>query len=184
MSAMALEPGIMTRHARMEEGGSHGAVPACGASSSATRKAQSAQWPTGGWGLIVCEAVTITTLVAILMSLVGAGNAPRGPDLLPAGTGPRDAFAACARFVDGGGPSAASGPASIEAWQWARLADGRFRVRGYADSRSPVGEPHRTYYQCDLVQLQPGRWSLDSVAVTPQERGSILHAMPAANAVH
>jgi hypothetical protein len=126
----------------------------------------------GGWGLIVCEAATVTALLASLVSLVGAGDVPSGPDLLPARTGPRDAFAACARFMDGGGSSAASGRANIQAWQWARLADGRFRVRGYADSRSPVGEAHRTYYQCDLVQLQPSRWYLDSVAVTTQGPGS------------
>jgi hypothetical protein len=167
----------------MEELGSHSAVPAYGPDSNATRKAQSAPWSTRDWGSIVCEAVTVTALVAILVSLVGGGNAPHGPDLLPAGTGPRDAFAACARFVGGEAPSAAS-RAHMEALQWARLADGRFRVRGLADSPSPLGELHRTYYQCDLVQLQPGRWSLDSVAVTTQGAGldSALHAT--ANGVH
>ena len=124
-------------------------------------------------GLIVCEAVAVTALLATLVSLAGAGNVPRGPDPLPPGTVPRDAFAACARFVNGGGPVPSAGRANIKDWQWARLRDGRFRVRGEADSRSPLGEPHRTYYQCDLVQLQPGRWSLDSVAIDPQEPGAI-----------
>jgi hypothetical protein len=149
VSGRLLEPGIMTRHPR------------------------SARWPLRDWGLIVCEAVTVTALLATLVSLAGAGNVPRGPDPLPAGTVPRGAFAACARFMEGAGPSPSAGRANIEAWQWARLTDGRFRVRGYADSRSPLREPHRTYYQCDLVQLQPGRWSLDSVAFSAQEPGPL-----------
>ena len=54
----------------------------------------------------------------------------------------------------------------IDAWRWARLEDGRFRVRGYTDAMSPAGERHRTYYQCDLVQLHAGRWRLDSLTVS------------------
>src|SRR4029077_9077452 len=96
VSGMLLEPGVMTRHPR------------------------TARWPVRDWGLIVCEAVTVTGLLATLVSLAGAGNVPRGPDPLPAGTVPRGAFAACARFVEGGGPSPSAGRANIEAWQWAR----------------------------------------------------------------
>jgi hypothetical protein len=106
-------------------------------------------------------------LLASLVSIVQSSEGPASQDLLPAGTGPRDAYAACARFVDGGAmPAAAGGRANIDAWQWTPLADGRLRVRSYADAQSPVGEPHRTYYQCDLVQLQAGRWRLDSLAVS------------------
>ena len=119
-----------------------------------------------GWGLVVCEVVTVAALLASLTSILRSSEGP-GPQLRPAGTGPRDAFAACARFVDGGAiPTVAKGRVHIDTWQWAPLADGRFRVRGYADARTLVGEAHRTYYQCDLVQVQAGRWRLDSLAVS------------------
>ncbi len=119
-----------------------------------------------GWGFVVCELITVAALLATLVSIGQSSNGPAGRELLPAGNGPRDAYAACARFVGAGAMPAATGDASIHAWQWAPLADGRFRVRGYADARTPAGEPHRTYYQCDLVQLHAGRWTLDSLAVS------------------
>ena len=119
------------------------------------------------WGFVVCELITVAALLATLVSIGQSTDGPAGRELLPAGTGPRDAYAACARFVGGGAMPAAAGAAgSIHAWQWAPLGDGRLRVRGYADARSSAGEPHRTYYQCDLVQLQAGRWTLDSLAVS------------------
>jgi len=120
-----------------------------------------------GWGFVLCELITVAALLATLVSIGQSADGPAGRDLLPAGTGPRDAYAACARFVDGGAMPATAGAAgNIGTWQWAPLADGRLRVRGYTDARSPTGEPHRTYYQCDLVQLQTGRWTLDSLAVS------------------
>jgi hypothetical protein len=120
-----------------------------------------------GWGFVVCELITVAALLATLVSIGQSSNGPAGRDLLPAGSGPRDAYAACARFVDGM-PAVAGSAGNIGAWQWAPLADGRLRVRGYADARSPAGEAHRTYYQCDLVQLQAGRWTLDRLAVSAQ----------------
>jgi hypothetical protein len=122
-----------------------------------------------GWWFVALEVITVAALLATLVSIVQSSEGPAGTQLLPAGSGPRDAYAACARFVEGGAmPQAARGRVDIGAWQWTPLADGRLRVRGYSDARSPVGEPHRTYYQCDLVQLQAGRWRLDSLAVTAQ----------------
>ncbi len=119
-----------------------------------------------------CELLTLTALLASLASFAPGHHAPGGDRLLPAGTGPQDAFAACARFIGGGAmpdaPGRATTPPSIAAWRWARLDDGRFRVRGYTDARSPAGERHRTYYQCDLVQLNAGRWRLDSLTVSGQ----------------
>jgi hypothetical protein len=125
-----------------------------------------------GWGFAGCELLTLTALLASLASIPPPPrhHAPAGDQLLPAGTGPRDAYAACARFVGAGAmpeaPGAAQTSARIGSWRWTRLDDGRFRVRGYADARSPAGEPHRTYYQCDLVQLNTGRWRLDSLTVS------------------
>jgi hypothetical protein len=117
-----------------------------------------------------CELLTLTALLASLASLAPQRRSPGGDHLLPAGTGPRDAFAACARFIGAGAMPQAPGTAAslprIGAWRWARLDDGRFRVRGYADARSPASEHHRTYYQCDLVQLNAGRWRLDSLTVS------------------
>ena len=118
---------------------------------------------------IGCELLTLTALLASLASMAPARHSA-GDHLLPAGTGPRDAFAACARFIGGGAMPDAPGTAPttprIAAWRWARLDDGRFRVRGYTDAKSPAGERHRTYYQCDLVQLNAGRWRLDSLNVS------------------
>lgn len=95
---------------------------------------------------MACELVTVAALLASLVSIVQSSDA---------------------RFLDSGAmPAVADRRANIDAWQWTPLPDGRLRVRGYTDARSPVGEPHRTYYQCDLVQLQPGRWRLDSLAVS------------------
>ena len=119
--------------------------------------------------LIGCELLTLAALLASLASMAPPRHSA-GDHLLPAGTGPRDAFAACARFIGGGAMPEAPGSAAslppIGAWRWARLDDGRFRVRGYTDARSPAGEHHRTYYQCDLVQLNAGRWRLDSLTVS------------------
>ena len=118
------------------------------------------------------ELLTMTALLASLAALAPRNPSSGGDHLLPAGSGPRDAFAACARFIGAGAmPEAAGSTASlprIGAWRWARLDDGRFRVRGYTDARSPAGEDHRTYYQCDLVQLNAGRWRLDSLTVSPR----------------
>ena len=120
--------------------------------------------------LVVCELVTLTALMASLASMTPGEARASGDGLPVAGTGPRDAYAACAHFIGGGSIPGRDGgpvaPPNIDAWQWMRLPDGRFRVRGYADARSPVGERHRTYYQCDLVQLNAGRWRLDSLAVS------------------
>lgn len=118
---------------------------------------------------VALELVTLTALLASLASMI-PGEARAGDRLPAAGTGPRDAYAACAHFV-GGWPThrkdrKQAAPPSIDAWQWTKLPDGRFRVLGYADAQSPVGERHRTYYQCDLVQLNAGRWRLDSLAVS------------------
>lgn len=133
----------------------------------ATRAEERATRRREGWGFGAGELIAVLALLASLVSIVQSSDRPAGRDLLPADSGPRDAYAACARFVAGGAMrAAAKRQANIGAWQWARLADGRFRVRGYADARSPVGEPQRTYYQCDLVQLQAGRWTLDSLAVS------------------
>lgn len=132
-----------------------------------TREDERARRHIEGWWFVACELVTVAALLASLVSIVQSSDGPAGRDLLPAGTGPRDAYAACARFLDSGAmPAVADRRANIDAWQWTPLPDGRLRVRGYTDARSPVGEPHRTYYQCDLVQLQPGRWRLDSLAVS------------------
>jgi hypothetical protein len=126
-------------------------------------------WRLGGWWFVACELITAAALLGTLASVVRSAEGPAGRDLLPADTGPRDAYAACARFVDAGAmPSTAEARPNIGAWQWSRLADGRLRVRGYAEARSPVGEARRTYYQCDLVQLEAGRWRLDSLAVSPR----------------
>jgi len=120
--------------------------------------------------LATCELLTLTALLASLASFAPRRPSPGGDHLLPAGTGPRDAFVACARFIGGGAMPEAPGIAAtlprIDSWRWARLEDGRFRVRGYTDARSPAGERHRTYYQCDLVQLNAGRWRLDSLTVS------------------
>ena len=117
-----------------------------------------------------CELLTLTALLASLASFAPRPHPSSREPLLPAGTGPREAFVACARFIGGGAMPDAPGTAAslpkIGAWRWARLDDGRFRVRGYTDARSPAGERHRTYYQCDLVQLSAGRWRLDSLAVS------------------
>jgi hypothetical protein len=120
--------------------------------------------------LAACELVSLTALLASLASFAPRRHSPDTDHMLPAGTGPRDAFAACARFIGGGAMPEAPGTAQslprIGAWRWARLDDGRFRVRGYTDASSPAGERHRTYYQCDLVQLNAGRWGLDSLTVS------------------
>jgi hypothetical protein len=107
---------------------------------------------------VALELVTLTALLASLASMI-PGEARAGDRLPPVGIGPRDAYAACAHFIGGW-------PPNIDAWNWTKLPDGRFRVLGYADAQSPVGERHRTYYQCDLVQLNEGRWRLDSLAVS------------------
>ncbi|MGE5230766.1 MAG: hypothetical protein ACM3NS_03430 [Deltaproteobacteria bacterium] len=121
-----------------------------------------------------CELVTLTALLMSLASFAPRRPPSGGDQLLPAGTGPREAFAACARFIGGGAMPDAPGTAArlptIGAWRWTRLNDGRFRVRGYTDARSPAGERHRTYYQCDLDELSPGRWRLDSVTVSARGR--------------
>jgi hypothetical protein len=120
--------------------------------------------------LVAFELITLTALLASLASIV-PGEARAAGDRLPAaGMGPRDAYAACAHFIGGGATPGRDGShaalPNIDAWQWMKLPDSRFRVLGYADARSPVGERHRTYYQCDLVQLNAGRWRLDSLAVS------------------
>jgi hypothetical protein len=120
--------------------------------------------------LVACELVTLTALLASLVSMTPAEAGTPGDRLLSAGTGPRDAYAACSHFIGGGTTPGREGsvatPPDIDAWQWMRLPDGRFRVLGYTEGRSPLGERHRTYYQCDLVQLHAGRWRLDSLAVS------------------
>lgn len=123
------------------------------------------------WGAAACELLTLTALLASLVSFAPRRHPAGGDHLLPADTGPRDAFAACARFIGAGAMPAAPGRPheqlpQIRAWRWARLDDGRFRVRGYTAAQSPAGETHRTYYQCDLVQLNAGRWRLDSLVVS------------------
>jgi hypothetical protein len=124
--------------------------------------------------LVGCELLTLTALLVSLASFAPRQQPSGADQLLPAGTGPREAFAACARFIGGGAmPDAPGTPASlpkIGAWRWARLDDGRFRVRGYTDALSPAGERHRTYYQCDLDELSPGRWRLDSLTVSTRGR--------------
>jgi hypothetical protein len=136
----------------------------------AARPSAGPRWRIEGWGLAGCELLTLTALLASLASFTPRGHSPSRAPLLPAGSGPRDAFAACARFIGGGAMPDAPGTRQalprVGSWQWARLDDGRLRVRGYADARSPAGEAHRTYYQCDLVQLSADRWRLDSLAVS------------------
>ncbi len=126
--------------------------------------------PIASRALAGCELLTLTALLASLASFAPRRQPSGGDHLLPAGTGPREAFAACARFIGGGAMPEAPGTTAslpkIGAWRWARLDDGRFRVRGYTDAWSPAGERHRTYYQCDLVQLNAGRWRLDSLTVS------------------
>ena len=135
------------------------------------RVGERATWGIERWAMVGSELVTVTALLASLASIRPLRAAPAGRELLPGGSGPRDAYVACARFVEGGatpGRRVSPGaPPAIAAWQWTRLDDGRLRVVGYTDSRSPLGEPHRTYYQCDLAQLETGRWRLDSLAVSP-----------------
>lgn len=118
---------------------------------------------------VALELVTLTALLASLASMI-PGEARAGDRLPPVGIGPRDAYAACAHFIGGwptpGRHGSEAAPPNIDAWNWTKLPDGRFRVLGYADAQSPVGERHRTYYQCDLVQLNEGRWRLDSLAVS------------------
>jgi hypothetical protein len=126
---------------------------------------------TDRWVLLACELLTLTALVASLVSMAPR-HAPRGRvPLLPAEAGPREAYAACAHFVEAGATSQAPGTrgaSKIGAWEWARLGDGRLRVLGYADAKTPVGERRPTYYQCDLVRLEAGRWRLDSLSVSPR----------------
>jgi hypothetical protein len=120
--------------------------------------------------LVAFELITLTALLASLASIVPGEARATGDRLPAAGMGLRDAYAACAHFIGGGVTPRRDGSQAtlpdIGAWQWMKLPDGRFRVLGYADARSPVGERHRTYYQCDLVQLNAGRWRLDSMAVS------------------
>ena len=120
--------------------------------------------------LVAFELITLTALLASLASIVPGEARATGDRLPAAGMGPRDAYVACAHFIGGGATPGRDGSQAtlpnIDAWQWMKLPDGRFRVLGYADARSPVGERHRTYYQCDLVQLNAGRWRLDSLAVS------------------
>ena len=124
---------------------------------------------TDRWVLLVCELLTLTALVASLVSMAPR-HAPRGRvPLLPAETRRREAYAACAHFVEAGATSQVPGmlgAPKIGTWEWARLGDGRLRVQGYADVETAVGERRRTYYQCDLVQLDAGRWRLDSLRVS------------------
>jgi len=121
-------------------------------------------------GLLVCELLTVAALIASLVSMAPRPASPARVALRASVPGPREAYAACARFLAAGALPRARGmraaPTSIGAWEWARLADGRLRVLGYADAKTPVGEGRRTYYQCDLVQLDAGRWRLDNLSVS------------------
>ena len=121
------------------------------------------------WVLLGCELLTLAALVSSLVSMAPRQAPPARVPLLPAETGPREAYAACAHFLAAGATSPASGmrgAPNIGAWEWARLGDGRLRVLGYADAKTPGGARRRTYYQCDLVQLDAGRWRLDSLSVS------------------
>src|SRR5579864_5777159 len=128
---------------------------------------------TDRWALLGCELLTLAALVASLVSMAPR-HAPlvRVP-LLPAETGPREAYAACAHFLAAGATpqvSGTRGAPNIGAWEWARLGDGRLRVLGHADAKTPGGGRRRTYYQCDLVQLDAGRWRLDSLSVSARRK--------------
>jgi hypothetical protein len=124
------------------------------------------------WGLLGCELLTLAALVGSLVSMAPGRTPPARVALRASVPGPREAYAACAHFLAGGAMPRAPGmrapPANIGAWQWARLDDGRLRVLGYADAKTPVGKQRRTYYQCDLVQLDAGRWRLDNLSVSAQ----------------
>jgi hypothetical protein len=122
------------------------------------------------WGLLGCELLTVTALIGSLISMAPGRTSPTRVALRASIPGPREAYAACAHFLEAGAMPRARGirgaPANIGAWEWARLDDGRLRVLGYADAKTPVGEQRRTYYQCDLVQLDAGRWRLDNLSVS------------------
>jgi hypothetical protein len=122
------------------------------------------------WGLLGCELLTLAALVGSLVSMAPGRTQPGRVALRASVPGPREAYAACAHFLQAGAMPRARGlraaPANIGAWEWARLDDGRLRVLGYADAETPVGEHRRTYYQCDLVQLDPGRWRVDNLSVS------------------
>jgi hypothetical protein len=135
----------------------------------ARRPEPPARSSTDRWVLLACELLTLVALVASLVSMAPPHGPPGRVRLLPAETGPREAYAACAHFLESGATPLAPGvrgAPNIGAWEWARLGDGRLRVGGYADATTPVGERRRTYYQCDLVQLEAGRWRLDSLSVS------------------
>lgn len=124
------------------------------------------------WGLLGCELLTVAALIASLVSMAPRPASPARAALRASVPGPREAYAACAHFLEAGAMPHAPGmrgrgalPA-IGAWEWARLDDGRLRVLGYADAKTPVGAQRRTYYQCDLVQLDAGRWRLDNLSVS------------------
>lgn len=59
------------------------------------------------WLFLVCELITVAALLATLVSIGQSSDGRAGRELLPAGTGPPDAYAACARFVEGGAMPAA-----------------------------------------------------------------------------
>lgn len=68
-----------------------------------------------------CELLTLAALLASLASMAPPRHST-GDHLLPAGTGPRDAFAACARFIGGGAipevpPASTTAPITSATWR-------------------------------------------------------------------
>jgi len=121
-------------------------------------------------GLVASELVALTALVLILAPLAGQLRWSNASRLLAGWPDLRDAYATCQQFVresDSLRNRARVLRPQGGAWSWVRLDDGRFRIVGHSDSRSPSGSLHRTRYQCDLVPLTSnGRWRVDSLVLS------------------
>jgi len=126
-------------------------------------------------GLVASELVAVTALVLILAPMAGQLRWSQASHMLAGWSDLRDAHATCQQFVresDSLRNRLRMLRPQEGAWSWSRLDDGRFRIVGQNDSRTPSGDLRRTLYQCDLVPLtSSGRWRVDRMVISHERPG-------------